>query len=418
MVWKEISRRGAEAQSWEVEQTASILWDGYNIVQALSHSQTHTLTNFHIWGLDLSGSLQGAGGVGGLLAEVHDGEPYYAAYDANGNVTEYLTTDGTIAAHYEYSPFGEIVVQSGDLADSFTHRFSTKPCCAVTGLSEYEYRKYSPSVGRWMSRDPNTETSSEPHLTTIVKNSSVNRIDHLGKYSIGQVEIGNGSFEGHGECCDQGTLLAHIRNSGLEDAISAIGKRTSDGTPQGRRCLRKISCGKCNDVTHPGASRPCPRCSGRAAGFYDASTGEITLCGYPSPDRLRHELQHAYQCRKAPPCGTTQNDNDCFMLIKMEIASYICGGDDYFGPPNACSDVSTDAGRRDCASAVVNAYVGLNAPFEERIHYPCRKMCAGFYSFDSTINRWAVPDAILNTLVEFIRTPGFHCATTPQQPNE
>ena len=30
-------------------------------------------------------------------------------------VTEYVTTNGTIAAHYEYSPFGEIVVKSGDM---------------------------------------------------------------------------------------------------------------------------------------------------------------------------------------------------------------------------------------------------------------------------------------------------------------
>ena len=135
------------------------LWDGYNIVQALTHSQTHTLTNSFIWGLDLSGTLQNAGGVGGLLVEVRDGEPYFAAFDANGNVTEYLSADGTLATHYEYSPFGELVVQSGDLADTFTHRFSTKPWCAVTGQSEYEFRKYEPGMGRWLSRDPSSDTT-------------------------------------------------------------------------------------------------------------------------------------------------------------------------------------------------------------------------------------------------------------------
>ena len=158
MVWKETKRRDAEAQSWEVETTANLLWDGYNIVQTLTHSQPHTLTNAFVWGLDISGTLQGAGGVGGLLAEVKDGSPYLAAYDANGNVTEYLSADGTLATHYEYSPFGEIVAQSGDLADSFTHRFSTKPWCAVTGLSEYEFRKYGPGMGRWLSRDPLEES--------------------------------------------------------------------------------------------------------------------------------------------------------------------------------------------------------------------------------------------------------------------
>ena len=77
-----------------------------------------------------------------------------------------LTDSGTIAAHYEYSPFGEISAQSGvprhstsgattgDLADSFIHRFSTKPWCSITVLNECEYRKYSPALGRWLSRDP------------------------------------------------------------------------------------------------------------------------------------------------------------------------------------------------------------------------------------------------------------------------
>ena len=152
MVWKQISTNAV------VVSTRTLLWDGYNIIHETINHQQPT-TNHYVWGLDLSGSLQGAGGVGGLLAEVQDGVPYYAASDANGNVTEYMSADGTLAAHYEYSPFGEIIAQSGDLASTFTHRFSTKPWCAVTRLSEYEFRKYSPNMGRWLSRDPIGEES-------------------------------------------------------------------------------------------------------------------------------------------------------------------------------------------------------------------------------------------------------------------
>ncbi len=173
MVWKQISTNAVALS------TRTLLWDGYNIVRSLTHSPTHTLTNAYVWGLDLSGSLQGAGGVGGLLTEVQNDVPYVAAFDANGNVTEYISTDGTIAAHYEYSPFGEIVIQSGDLADSFTHRFSTKPWCAVTGLSEYEFRKYSPSTGRWLSRDPIGESGGQ-NLYTCVGNRLGDQYDLLG----------------------------------------------------------------------------------------------------------------------------------------------------------------------------------------------------------------------------------------------
>jgi RHS repeat-associated protein len=158
------------------------LWDGYNIV---ADART-ACTNWFVWGLDLSGSLQGAGGVGGLLAEVKDGEPYFAASDANGNVTEYISTNGMTAAHYEYSPFGEIVVQSGDLADSFNHRFSTKPWCGVTGLSEYLFRKYEPGLGRWMSRDPIGEHGGR-HLYAISRNRAANSLDPLGLCEPGEI---------------------------------------------------------------------------------------------------------------------------------------------------------------------------------------------------------------------------------------
>ncbi len=38
-------------------------------------------------GLDLSGTLEGAGGIGGLLARTLSGASYYYHADGNGNVT-------------------------------------------------------------------------------------------------------------------------------------------------------------------------------------------------------------------------------------------------------------------------------------------------------------------------------------------
>ena len=105
--------------------------------------------------LNLDGTMQGAGGVGGLLAVVREDGAYIPTYDANGNVSEYVSAaDGTVAAHYDCSPFGEQLVASGPLASVFTHRFSTKPYCQTTGFCEYQMRKYNPNLERWMSRDP------------------------------------------------------------------------------------------------------------------------------------------------------------------------------------------------------------------------------------------------------------------------
>ncbi len=52
----------------------------------------------------------GAGGVGGLLTISSSTSVQYVSFDANGNVASLANaTDGTIAAQYEYGPFGEAV---------------------------------------------------------------------------------------------------------------------------------------------------------------------------------------------------------------------------------------------------------------------------------------------------------------------
>ncbi|NGO39729.1 hypothetical protein G4L39_10035, partial [Limisphaera ngatamarikiensis] len=113
----------------------------------------------YVWGLDLSETLDGAGGVGGLLwvrltggaaAGVH-----FVTYDGNGNVwTLVSASTGTDTARYEYGPFGEPLRLTGAAAGWNPFRFSTKRTEDGTGLVLYEYRAYSPSMGRWLSRDP------------------------------------------------------------------------------------------------------------------------------------------------------------------------------------------------------------------------------------------------------------------------
>lgn len=141
-----------------------------------------------------AGSLQGAGGVGGLLAvattDTNSGTRtnYYPCYDANGNVTGYLDAGGKVAARYAYDAFGATVAQSGPLAESFTHRFSTKPFDAETGAYYYGYRHYGPERGRWFSRDPIEEdrindwlVTSFPYVYLFVDNAPENNWDYLGQ---------------------------------------------------------------------------------------------------------------------------------------------------------------------------------------------------------------------------------------------
>ncbi|NGO40139.1 RHS repeat-associated core domain-containing protein, partial [Limisphaera ngatamarikiensis] len=61
---------------------------------------------------------------------------------------------GTETARYEYGAFGEPLRLTGAAAGWNPFRFSTKRTEDGTGLVLYEYRAYSPALGRWLSRDP------------------------------------------------------------------------------------------------------------------------------------------------------------------------------------------------------------------------------------------------------------------------
>src|SRR5690625_2724773 len=140
------------------------------------------LVRSYAWGLDLSGSLQGAGGVGGLLAiRDHAGNAiYYPVYDGNGNVTGLIdTVDSSIAAIYEYGPFGEAIRASGPAAELNPFRFSTKYWDVETELPYYGYRYYSPEMGRWLNRDPIGEVGGT-NLYAMISNNPVNYWDYLG----------------------------------------------------------------------------------------------------------------------------------------------------------------------------------------------------------------------------------------------
>jgi RHS repeat-associated protein len=128
--------------------------------------------------------MQGAGGVGGLLAVTQTpvtGAPvtYYPCFDGNGNITEYINASGAIVAHYGYDPFGNTPIISGAQAQEFKYRFSTKRLENTTGLYYYGYRYYHPQTGRWINRDP-IEERGGLNLYGFVGNKAVISWDVLG----------------------------------------------------------------------------------------------------------------------------------------------------------------------------------------------------------------------------------------------
>jgi len=61
---------------------------------------------------------------------------------------------GASVAHYEYDPYGNLVIAEGSAAQDNPFRFSTKYLDGETGWYYYGYGYYSPELGRWTRRDP------------------------------------------------------------------------------------------------------------------------------------------------------------------------------------------------------------------------------------------------------------------------
>jgi RHS repeat-associated protein len=155
--------------------TNNFVYDGWAMIQEESLAGV----NSYVYGLDLSGALQGAGTIGGLLVANLDGTNAFFCFDANGNVTDLVGFDGNVVGHYEFDPYGNTTVKAGSLADTNPYRFSTKYMDDETGLVYYGFRFYSPELDRWLSRDPIGEIAGK-NLYRFVRNDMINAVDLYG----------------------------------------------------------------------------------------------------------------------------------------------------------------------------------------------------------------------------------------------
>jgi RHS repeat-associated protein len=162
--------------TWNPVAEVRYIYDGMLVVQE-RHFTPQISTNTpqqlvtYTRGRDLSGTLEGAGGIGGLLARTEvpssilhlPSSPLHALYhaDGNGNVTCLIGTNSIVLARYLYDPYGNILSQSGSLADANLYRFSSKEWHVASGLVYYGYRFYAPEWQRLPSRDPIGESGFE-----------------------------------------------------------------------------------------------------------------------------------------------------------------------------------------------------------------------------------------------------------------
>ncbi len=203
--WRRIAKRVYlwTNSTFSLQTSSSFLYDGWNLVTEASTNLQLAIGNrqSYAWGLDLSGTLQGAGlpaiaqratagGGGGLLSSSlqSPASSLLYCYDANGNVMALVdAADGSVVATYEYDPFGNTLRATGENAAQNPFRFSTKYTDDETGLVYYGYRFYSSSQGRWPNKDPRDRAPLDS-LYLFLANSPLDNVDILGLRALSAQE--------------------------------------------------------------------------------------------------------------------------------------------------------------------------------------------------------------------------------------
>jgi RHS repeat-associated protein len=155
--------------NWVLDEHLKMLYHEFNLIEKLDALNSNAIVQKFVWSVK-------------TIFSVNNGTAsYYYTHDANKNVSDLIDSAGAIKGHYEYSPFGKVVTQSGSYASKNPFRFSNEYADDETGLVYYNFRFYSPELGRWLKKDPIGERGGI-NLYGMVGNSPTIKIDKLGLY--------------------------------------------------------------------------------------------------------------------------------------------------------------------------------------------------------------------------------------------
>jgi RHS repeat-associated protein len=194
-----------------------------------------------------------------------DAGKYYYTRDHLGSVREVSDSGGLLKGQYDYDAWGNSVVVKGKMQVNFgyTGHYFHQP----SGLNLSLFRAYSPTLGRWISRDPIGENGGI-NLYAYVLNDPVDLIDPMGL-----------------ECCRQeyGDCLAKCIEKERFDLAAVLGTAITTlgfGTmPKTEAELRALG-GPPNPYTSQ-PSRWAGRLGGRSGGF-----GWLRDLGRSAPGRF------------------------------------------------------------------------------------------------------------------------------------
>ena len=111
------------------------------------------------------------------LAIQKDGTWFTYGYDITKNICEVFGPAGYIRTSYSYAPFGSVSASENGVVQNF--QWSSEFYDSELDLVYYNYRHYSPSLGRFLSRDP-IEEQGGLNLYAFVRNNNLIHVDQRG----------------------------------------------------------------------------------------------------------------------------------------------------------------------------------------------------------------------------------------------
>ena len=151
------------------------LYDGYLCVQVLYSNEPYNVFKEFVWEPTEPVATRPL-----VFRYAPNSLNLFYAFDGNKNVSDvfYRLNSNGIGAHYDYAPFGAVTRTHSDSSASFDivslnpFRFSSEYYDSELDLVYYNYRHYSPSLGRFLSRDPIAEQGGL-NLYAFVKNKVI-----------------------------------------------------------------------------------------------------------------------------------------------------------------------------------------------------------------------------------------------------
>jgi len=204
--------------SWVLTKHERFVYDGYKLIEKLDALNSNAILQQYIWnGETLLGIIDAAS------SKIH-----YPLTDANKNISDIIDASGTLTAHYEYSPFGQITLSSGTFAQTNPFRFSSEYFDSETGFVYYNFRYYSPELARWLSKDP-IEEKGGLNLYVFVGNDGIGQWDLLGLGYWDHFPNGGAGYTHH-TATTQGITSGSSSDSGSSFSSSSGSSKGSGGS--------------------------------------------------------------------------------------------------------------------------------------------------------------------------------------------